>query len=90
MTNENDSDEVRHKKWDYRVKHWEDVVTQQFQLAYFGRISYSDSQSMPIQEREFIFSKLIDQKKLEKNTADKLAKEAQAKRSSSSSHHRRR
>lgn len=40
-------------------------MKQQFQLAYFGRVDYADSQSMPVYERKTLFNLLIEQKEEE-------------------------
>lgn len=63
----------------YRSKHWEDVVKQQFQLAYFGKVSYEESQDMPIHEREFMFSLLLEQKEDERKAHEEAIKNAEAK-----------
>ena len=40
-------------------------MKQQFQLAYFGRVDYSDSQDMPVYERKTLFNLLLEQKEEE-------------------------
>ena len=79
LQNENDSPEDLKRKWTYRSKHWEDVVKQQFQLAYFGKVSYEESQDMTIHEREFIFGLLLDQKSEEKKAHEDAIKASEAK-----------
>ena len=79
LQNENDSPEDLKRKWAYRSKHWEDVVKQQFQLAYFGKVSYEESQDMPIHEREFMFGLLLDQKSEEKKAHEDAIKASEAK-----------
>lgn len=79
LQNETDSPEDLRCKWTYRSKHWEDVVKQQFQLAYFGKVSYEESQEMPIHEREFMFGLLLDQKSEEKKAHEEAIKAAEAK-----------
>lgn len=40
-------------------------MKQQFQLAYFGRVDYADSQDMPVYERKILFDLLLEQKEEE-------------------------
>lgn len=79
LQNENDSPEDLQRKWTYRSRHWEEVVKQQFQLAYFGRVSYEESQEMPIHEREFMFGLLLEQKSEEKKAHEEAIKAAEAR-----------
>ena len=72
--NSEDSSEVFSRKLNYRNKKWESIIRQQFQLAYFGRVSYSDSQVMPVFEREFLFNLLIEQKDNEAKEIEKSRK----------------
>lgn len=60
-----DSDEIFNHKLQYRRARWENVIKQQFQLAYFGKIDYSDTQDMPVFEREYLFHLLVEQKDAE-------------------------
>lgn len=79
LQSETDSPEDVMRKWHYRSKHWEDVVKQQFQLAYFGKVSYEESQEMPIHEREYMFGLLVEQKEAERKAHEQAMKEAAAK-----------
>lgn len=54
-------------------------MKQQFQLAYFGRVDYADSQDMPVYERKMLFDLLIEQKEEE----SKRQKQLQNKKSKS-------
>ena len=78
LNNEDDPPEVIKQKWDYRSRHWEDVVKQQFQLSYYGQVDYAISQDMPIHEREFMFSLLLDQKQEEKKAREDAIKNAKS------------
>lgn len=60
------------EKLRYRNKRWESIIKQQFQLAYFGKIGFSESQELSVFEREFLFNLLIDQKNNEKKEVDRI------------------
>ena len=79
LNNEDDSPEDIARKWQYRSKHWEDVVKQQFQLAYFGKVTYEESQDMPIHEREYMFGLLLEQKDAEVKAREEAIKQAESK-----------
>lgn len=81
--------EVLEKKWQYRVAHLESVIKQQFQLSYFGTVSYEASQDMPIHEREYLFNLLKEQKESETKARETAIREAKIKRESSGSGARR-
>lgn len=76
LQNEEDDVETATRKWNYRIKHWEEVVKQQFQLAYYGRVSYEESQEMSIHEREYMFGLLIEQKSAENKAKEEALKAA--------------
>lgn len=78
MDNEDDPDEVVMEKWRYRVAHWEAIVKQQFQLSYYGTVSYEISEGMPIHEREYLFGLLKEQKESENKARDEAMKAAKA------------
>lgn len=80
MDNEDDPPELIAEKWNYRTRHWNDVVKQQFQLSYYGKISYTESQEMPIHEREYMFGLLLEQKAAEKKAQEEAQKAADAAR----------
>lgn len=80
MNNDSDTPEDVIKKWEYRSRHWEEVVKQQFQLAYYGKVSYTESQDMPIHEREFMFGLLLEQKALEKKAHEDAVRAAEEAR----------
>lgn len=85
LDDEDDPPEVVQQKWSYRTRHWNDVVKQQFQLSYYGKVSYEISQDMPVHEREFIFGLLLEQKQAEKKAREEAQKAAEANRKSNSS-----
>ena len=64
---------------------FESVLRQQFQLSYFGHISYEASESMTVSEREYMYHILIDQKDTEKKQHEEAMKAAKARKSSSGS-----
>lgn len=54
-------------------------MKQQFQLAYFGKVTYEESQDMPIHEREYMFGLLLEQKDAEVKAREEAIKQAEAK-----------
>lgn len=80
LTNEDDPPDVIAEKWQYRTRHWNDVVKQQFQLSYYGKVSYTESQEMSIHEREYMFGLLLEQKQAEKKAQEEARQAAEAAR----------
>lgn len=74
MTNVSSREELQ-KKWDYRTAYYKNIIKEQFQLAYFGRVDYEASSQMPVSERKYMYQLLVDQKKTEKEHAEKRAAE---------------
>lgn len=62
-----------------RVQGFENVLKEQFQLAYFGKIDYSASEQMTVQERRIMYKLLLEQKQDEKKQRDEAMKIAKAK-----------
>lgn len=77
LDNEDDPPELVMQKWQHRTRHWNDVVKQQFQLSYFGKVSYEESQEMSIHEREYMFGLLLEQKAAEKKAQEEARKAAE-------------
>lgn len=44
---------------------WESICTQQFQMSYYGKISYEASEEMSVYERKFFYNLLVETKKEE-------------------------
>lgn len=80
LDNEDDPPELVMRKWRHRTQHWNDVVKQQFQLSYFGKVDYAVSQEMSIHEREYMFGLLLEQKAAEKKAQEEARKAADASR----------
>jgi hypothetical protein len=74
--------ELIRKKLAYRNRRWENINKQQFQLAYYGKVSYAESLHMPVFEREFIFGLLLKTKEEENKAAEEARKNAKRKAAS--------
>lgn len=68
---------------------YEGILRQQFQLSYFGHISYEATESMSVSEREYMYHILVDQKGEEKKQQEEAMKNAKANRKSSGSKRKR-
>jgi hypothetical protein len=79
---EDNTDEENKKIRDHRMNAFEGILRQQFQLSYFGHISYEASESMQVSEREYMFHILVDQKDVEKKQHEEAMKAAKAKKAS--------
>lgn len=64
---------------DIRLRQFEAILKEQFQLAYFGKISYESSEKMTIQERHTVYAILIEQKKAERKAQEDSIRESKAK-----------
>lgn len=62
-----------------RFQGFESTLKEQFQLAYFGHISYDASEHMSVQERRVMYKLLLEQKQEEKKQRDEAMKIAKAK-----------
>lgn len=80
MTDENTLEE-NIKARDIRLRGFEGVLREQFQLAYFGHISYDASETMTFQERRTMYKLLVEQKQEEKKQHEEAAKAAKARSS---------
>jgi hypothetical protein len=58
------SEEELQKKWNYRIVCYKNIIKEQFQLAYFGRVDYTASSQMPVSERKYMYQLLIEQKNI--------------------------
>lgn len=55
----------------FRIEKYKSILRQQFQLVYFGHFSFEDSENMCVQERQFVYDILFQQKKEEKEAYEK-------------------
>ena len=44
---------------------WESIMNQQFDLVYYGKLNYSDIETMAPIERRFLYQRLVDTRKEE-------------------------
>lgn len=56
-----------------RFEAWESIVRQQFDMVYVGKFTYEDTESMSPHERKTLYAMLFEQKKAEKEAAQKGA-----------------
>lgn len=75
------SDEYNNKARDIRFTAFRSLMKEEFQLAYFGKISYESVEKMSSLERRTMYQILVDQKKEEKKAQDEAIKSAKEKRS---------
>ena len=68
---------------------FENILRQQFQLSYFGHISYEATENMQVSEREFMMHILLDQKAEERKQQEEAMKSAKANKKSSGQRKRR-
>lgn len=78
---EDNSEEENNRARFFRLQGFENVIREQFQLNYFGKIDYAASENMPYQERRTLYKILIEQKQLEKKQHEEAMKQAKVKQS---------
>ncbi len=61
-----------------RIQSFEGVLREQFQLAYFGKISVDASERMTIQERRTMYKILVEQKQEEKKQHEEALRQSKA------------
>lgn len=78
---ENNSPEENEKAKEIRLEFYRSILKEQFQLAYFGKIGYGDSDRMSAFERRMVYKILVEQKQEEKKAQDEaFAKSKERKR----------
>lgn len=82
MTEENSEDDNA-KIWEYRTEVYRGIIKEQFYLAYFGRVSYSDTDEMDIGERKVLYNILLEQKDEERKQQEQAIENAKHSRGSS-------
>ena len=78
MSEENSLSENERAK-SIRIRGFEGICKEQFQLAYFGKISVDASERMTYQERRTMYKLLIEQKQEEKRQHEEAVKAAKAR-----------
>lgn len=58
---------------------WKSICLEQFQLSYYGNISYESIENMSSYERKYFYSLLVEQKTTEKELAEEQAKKLTSK-----------
>lgn len=64
----------------YRSTKLQNITKQQFQMVYYGKFTWTDTENMSLPEREMVYHILYEQKKEEKENYEKQMQEAQQKR----------
>lgn len=70
------SDEDNEKARDIRLSSFEAIIKEQFHLAYFGKIEYTASNEMSVQERRTLYKILVDQKTEERKAQEEAIRKA--------------
>lgn len=76
---EYNSFEANQRSRKIRVQGFENILREQFQLAYFGKIDYNASENMTAQERRIMYKLLLEQKQDEKKQHEEAMKAAKAR-----------
>lgn len=76
------SDEYNNKAREIRFTAFRSLMREEFQLAYFGKISYESVENMNSLERRTMYQILVEQKKEEKKAQDEAIKSAKEKKAS--------
>lgn len=63
----------------YRTLKYQNIAKQQFQMVYYGKFTWEDTENMSLSEREMVYQILYQQKKEEKENYDKQVQEAKQK-----------
>lgn len=82
---EYNTEEYNERARDVRLSNFNRIMQEQFQLSYFGKISYEASDKMTVFERNTMYSILLEQKEVEKKARDEAIKKS---KNSSSSYRR--
>ena len=77
MTEEN-SLSANEKAKAIRLRGFEGILREQFQLAYFGKISFDASEKMTFQERRTMYKLLIEQKQEERKQHEEAMRASKA------------
>ena len=68
-----------------RFSNYEAIMKEQFHLAYYGRVGYSDSESMSVLERHTMYRILVEQKQEEKKANEEALKKRSGNKKKGSS-----
>jgi len=69
----------------FRALKYKNILQQQFQLVYFGKLTWQDTENMSLIERQHVYDILYNQKKEEKENYEKQIQEAKQKQKANSS-----
>ena len=74
-----------------KIRHdnWHNIKRMQFNLIYYGKFSYLDTQSMSLKEMNTLTDILVETKQLEQEQQEKARKQAEENRKNSVSRKRR-
>lgn len=67
------------RNWANRIAQWEAICTEEFQLNYYGNISYESVEDMSVYERKFFYGLLVDTKEEEYNARKEAIEKAKSK-----------
>ena len=77
---EYNTDKQNKEAADIRMRTYEMILKEQFQLNYFGYIPFSASDNMAVTERHILYSILADQKSEERKAQEEAIKKSQSKK----------
>lgn len=77
---EYNTDEQNEKARNFRFINYNEILKEQFHLAYFGHIEYLASEDMVVLERHALYHILVEQKKEEKKAHEEAMKKARENR----------
>ena len=76
---EDKTEEENLKVRDFKFSNYEEIMREQFHLAYFGKINYLGSDGMSVLERHTMYRMLVEQKKEEKKAQEEANKSSSKK-----------
>ena len=79
MDSEIYSEEVVLANWEYRTQKWESILNRQFQLVYYGKMTYDVIDNLAVSEFEALYGILVTTKQEEKETFDRSVMEAKSR-----------
>lgn len=78
MLSEDNTVEENIKIRNIRLNAYNNILKQQFQLSYYGRISYEATDNMTVMDRKNMYNILTEQKEAEKKAHEEAIKQAKA------------
>lgn len=77
---DSDDPKLNERNWNHRMAQWEDICMQEFQLNYYGNISYESVEEMSSYERKYFYGLLVNQKETEAEERKKAIEASKSKK----------